>query len=73
MRDHPSSPLASLNLPAIERDIARIPQSERVRLAILLVRDIDQDHCIMPLRRLANQANELSALLLRDRFERECG
>lgn len=65
--------LRALDAPAVVADIHRIPQAERVKLAMLLVRDVDEFTCIMPLKRLAEQAGDLSAQLMRQRYERDCG
>lgn len=57
----------------VAQDIALIPEPDRVKLAILLVRDIDDARCIVPLHRLADEAMVASQRLLRRRFEQECG
>lgn len=65
--------LGALDAPGVAQDIARIPQADRVKLAILLVRDVEDGRCIGALSRLAEEATAASNRILRRQFEQECG
>ena len=71
---HPEQGLpGALDAPGVAQDIARIPQADRVKLAILLVRDVEEGRCIGPLSRLAEEATAASGRILRRQFEQERG
>lgn len=71
---HPKHGLpGALDAPGVAEDIARIPQADRVKLAILLVRDIEDTRCIGALHRLADEATGAGTRILRRQFEQECG
>lgn len=61
------------NLPSVEQVFSRIPPAERVRLAILLIRDVEDDTLAVPMKRLAREAEEAGKRLMRARFNRERG
>ncbi len=61
------------NAASLTDEISRIPQKERVELAILLVRDIDQPGCAMSLHRLSAVAMATYKDIRRAEFERGCG
>ena len=70
---HPTHLPGALDAPGVARDIAHIPEPDRVRLAILLVRDVEDGRCIGALSRLAEEATAASGRILRRQFEQECG
>lgn len=57
----------------IARDIQLIPEADRVKLAILLIRDVNESTCIVPLRRLEAEAGDAAFRLVKARFQKECG
>lgn len=49
-----------------------LSDAQRVAFAIELARDVTDEHCVLPLTRLAAMAWETADQLRKSRFEREC-
>lgn len=65
----PTPPLSeAFDASATAAAIAHIPEPDRVKLALLLVRDIEDARCIAPLSRLAEEATDASVRILRRRL-----